>query len=520
MATLPVTTLGSTLPVDDYGQNKVTTYNTAISTVIEPTLIGKDAKSLAALSSPLTLTAVEARNPLQVFTSASGAFTIKMPVPTCPRVFVVYNTSGQVLTIKTTAGGSTGPSIATGLARLLFHDDTNVYSLTPDFDPTGATFVFEPSADSASVIKVKNASGVDVWTVDTTTGANGDIGRAYIGQPGTMVPTAPLSIIETTGTTDPHGLAVYRYQTDTTNPSITFLKARGTPTSPTVLASGDFLGTLNFYGYYGTGAVQGFYNAARIRAQATEAYTSTTGGTRLYFVVTPNGSVSIRISFIIDNDGVAYIGVETASGSPVTGKLSSTKGSGSNIAGAELDLIGGQGTGTGAGGTVKIQTSAPGVSSSSLNPIVDAVIAKWSGVAILGSNTNDSAAAGYVGEVITGNQATPQAMTSPTPLNVTSITLTPGDWLVSGTINFALAGATVTKTQASINTTSATLAGDQTDVNSGLQSVTTTVSDGVTIPPKRYSLSAGTTTIYLVAKSTFSAGTVNTTGSMLAHRIR
>lgn len=139
-------------------------------------------------------------------------------------------------------------------------------------------------------------------------------------------------------------------------------------------------------------------------------------------------------------------------------------------------------------------------------------------VTIKGSQTNDSAAAGFVGEYVT-NTTTGTSLTSGTIANCTSVSLTAGDWDVSGVTRFNAGSATaITNFQTGINTTSATFAGLGTQQT--LQTAwTSSVSiDELATPVVRQSLSA-TTTVYLPAVSTFS-GTMTCNGFIRARRVR
>lgn len=144
-----------------------------------------------------------------------------------------------------------------------------------------------------------------------------------------------------------------------------------------------------------------------------------------------------------------------------------------------------------------------------------------SGTGVTGTTTNDSAAAGVVGEVVTSAVVAGSAvsLTTATGANVTSISLTAGDWDVSGNVNFSASSATVTGTSGGVTSTSATVPTDGTEVYSGVQVTLLSETDSVTLPMKRFSLS-GTTTVYLVAKSTFSAGSVGAFGSIVGRRRR
>src|SRR5262245_57492548 len=79
--------------------------------------------------------------------------------------------------------------------------------------------------------------------------------------------------------------------------------------------------------------------------------------------------------------------------------------------------------------------------------------------AIRGTSTNDSAAAGYVGELMESEVLTGSAvsLTNNTAANVTSLSLTAGDWDVWGSVAFNAVAGTANLVVGAINTTSATL---------------------------------------------------------------
>ena len=112
-------------------------------------------------------------------------------------------------------------------------------------------------------------------------------------------------------------------------------------------------------------------------------------------------------------------------------------------------------------------------------------------------------------------------LSTATPANVTSISLTAGTYLVSGIVNFQ-GVITVTGAQiASTNTTSATV-GTQ-----GLNAASTvflTNSFSLNVPislnsPEFILTLGATTTVYLVAQATFSGGTCLAYGSISAVRL-
>jgi hypothetical protein len=138
---------------------------------------------------------------------------------------------------------------------------------------------------------------------------------------------------------------------------------------------------------------------------------------------------------------------------------------------------------------------------------------------IVGTTTNDSASAGRVGEFVSSTVAnTTVSLTSGTPANVTSISLTAGDWDVSGMVIFNTAGTTVMSAQvAGVSSTSATLVTYQFANIAGTQSAG--AGGNVVTPVVRISLSA-TTTVYLVAQGNFTTSTCQAGGVIRARRAR
>jgi len=145
---------------------------------------------------------------------------------------------------------------------------------------------------------------------------------------------------------------------------------------------------------------------------------------------------------------------------------------------------------------------------------------------IVGTVTNNNATAGSVGEYVSSTIASGSAvsLTTVTPANITSISLTAGDWDVWLDANF-LGGSstTVASLQATINTISATLSttpGNFTDigyVSGAIFSIVTTETLKVGIV--RYSL-ASTTTVYGVAEASFGTSTLAVYGILQARRVR
>lgn len=146
------------------------------------------------------------------------------------------------------------------------------------------------------------------------------------------------------------------------------------------------------------------------------------------------------------------------------------------------------------------------------------------GVSFRGTNTNDDAAAGKVGEYVasTVGSGAPVTLTTATVANVTSISLTAGDWDVTGMVNFQYgSGTAISYVLCGSSSTSATLGGEDTftDWEIPFTAGASQGTYGFNIPIKRYSLS-GTTTIYLVAKASFTTNTLKAFGTIRARRVR
>ncbi len=137
---------------------------------------------------------------------------------------------------------------------------------------------------------------------------------------------------------------------------------------------------------------------------------------------------------------------------------------------------------------------------------------------IRGTITDDSAAAGYVGEFISSviPLASAVSLTSVTPANVTSISLTAGDWDVEGNV-WIVSSAGILATNIWANATSATT--PDASLKTGYVNAGAVFADwGATIPKVRFSL-ASTTTIYLGADIDF-IGTATACGGISARRVR
>lgn len=145
---------------------------------------------------------------------------------------------------------------------------------------------------------------------------------------------------------------------------------------------------------------------------------------------------------------------------------------------------------------------------------------------VVGTTTNDNANAGNVGEYISSTlvAGSAVALTTGVTSNITSISLTAGDWDVSA-VGAIVLGATTTTTNIvfSLSTTTGTLnlnVGNYTTVDYATGTVLNNASPPIIgMPPTRFSL-ASTTTVFLVANATFGTSTMSGFGIIRARRIR
>jgi hypothetical protein len=142
------------------------------------------------------------------------------------------------------------------------------------------------------------------------------------------------------------------------------------------------------------------------------------------------------------------------------------------------------------------------------------------GCQILGSNTNTAVTAGYQGELMDSVVlvAGEVSLTSTQAANITSITLTAGNWLIMGEVWVIPATSGVTLVNANINTSSGTaptVPGLGTAV-SIVAGISTTALQTVTVGPCYASLS-GNQTYYLNTTVTFGS-TCHAYGKIFAVR--
>lgn len=137
------------------------------------------------------------------------------------------------------------------------------------------------------------------------------------------------------------------------------------------------------------------------------------------------------------------------------------------------------------------------------------------------TQTNDSASSGNLGEYLssTVSSVSSVGLTSTVVANVTNVVLTPGDWDVTGQVDYTSGGGTVIQyMQQGANTVSAVLP-SQDGYSSSVLGATVVTDPGNPIPTSRISITS-TTTTYLIVKSSFSISTLSAYGTIRARRMR
>lgn len=140
------------------------------------------------------------------------------------------------------------------------------------------------------------------------------------------------------------------------------------------------------------------------------------------------------------------------------------------------------------------------------------IVASKSGV-----TDGSSGTVGNIGEEVESTSSSVSISSSGTATNLTSITLSAGDWDVCGSFQFN-GSAAITTARVSINTASATLKGFPYDcvLNVNFTASTTNM---ISTPIQRVNVSASTT-LYLVGFCNFVSGSVTAAGFIRARRVR
>jgi hypothetical protein len=140
-----------------------------------------------------------------------------------------------------------------------------------------------------------------------------------------------------------------------------------------------------------------------------------------------------------------------------------------------------------------------------------------SGVIVQGISSGAATPAGYRGEIISASllAASAVAMTNSTPRNITSISVTAGNWFVMGVVSLAGSTSNISQAISWCSLTSGTLPDNS--IRAGQSSAVTTQFNLPTAP--LIVNVAATTTVFLSGYAAFGTGTVGGSGYIVAVRI-
>jgi hypothetical protein len=191
------------------------------------------------------------------------------------------------------------------------------------------------------------------------------------------------------------------------------------------------------------------------------------------------------------------------------------------------------------GGLVQaVLPSISGYSSASCNYAINAPAVGTSyplsvqASSVLGATTGTAPAAGYIGQTLIQSRA--RSSSTPLTTNVaanvlsTALTITAGTWLISGSIGFEVGGSTsVSQLSAAVSLTSGTMPANDTGSKPtsgeififGYSGAMVPGADPTTQIPSYTVTVSSSTTLYLVARSTFTVSTNNAYGYLQAVRI-
>lgn len=225
-------------------------------------------------------------------------------------------------------------------------------------------------------------------------------------------------------------------------------------------------------------------------------------------------------------------------GTPSAGVLTSATGLpiSTGLTGAGTGVLTALALNPGSAGSVVVNGGALGTPSSGIGTNLTALTATQLTTGTIpaartnghqnGTATNDNAAAGEVGEYIEDAVTAGSAVsvTTATPKTIAQITLTAGDWDVSGMVNGLTTNAStsITGYGGSLSTTTNALdtgPGKFSQVLSGAFVPGNSATLGISFPAMRYSVT-GSTPVYLIAYMTFTVSTMSSYGIIRARRAR
>jgi hypothetical protein len=233
----------------------------------------------------------------------------------------------------------------------------------------------------------------------------------------------------------------------------------------------------------------------------------------------PGGSLNTGYIAFFNATGVrqGYIGY----GAPGSNIVLETEGSATGYA-VTANLYVGQAFGV--GGTATLNSGVQIWNGATITSgVLTAGSASFTSATITGVTNASNAATGQVGEFISAtiSAASPVALTSQVATNITSISLSAGDWDIWGNVCSSVAGTTVTIWMyGAISTTSSTIPAQPNNGGSGLSGAMAAGATSI-VNVGRMRLNVSTTTVvYLVADMNFTTSTAAAIGFIGARRVR
>jgi hypothetical protein len=140
-------------------------------------------------------------------------------------------------------------------------------------------------------------------------------------------------------------------------------------------------------------------------------------------------------------------------------------------------------------------------------------------IGIKGVVDGSNAAAGQIGEYISAAQPTGQTLTSGTGLNLTSISLTAGDWNIDAVVTYNMSAGGTTYADTWINPPNTLVASAPGYAAVGSSNGTLGGPLTLNVAPTRLSITT-TTTVNLTVRASFTGPTVTAAGTLYARRVR
>lgn len=443
---------------------------------------------------------------------------------------------------------------------------------------TFSSWGFQPAVSTSSGVRVVGSTGSMIWTMrenatDTSAGNQFAIGVTPKGK-GDNNRLTKLLLLSERGVflnqldSLDRGLIEQQYSSTAFGARILGEKHRGTITSPTTIVTGDTVAQFGARGYTGSSYTRagwagwrsnGTIAASRVPSEfilttSTDASPSVetqamriTNQQNVGIGLPATTTVSGRLHVSNNDPNFTGIRMENLTSSGVTGGASiyGIQDDGTTmLSGERVLIVAGFGNRTGAYGTIGVagqmnmyaagtwtNSSTPGyitfatTPSGSTSP-VEAFRVTETQTLMVGANNNivgtansSDATTGNVGEYQSHTIPSGSALTlNGTPTNIDSLTLTAGDWDITGMINYDMLGASTTDFQGGFSFTSATLGADTMTSKKPFlfTSVTAVYTDA--LPTVRISINTSTK-IYLVAQCSYT-GTVTGYGQIRARRTR